>query len=62
MGVFAAHPTLMGADSLLYCGDYPGHWQLSVEEVTGGFALFFAGGMGSPVRQSNPRITRQSMQ
>ena len=47
MGVFAAHPTLMGSNSLLFCGDYPGHWQKAVEEATGGFAMFLAGGMGS---------------
>ena len=47
LGIFAAHPTLMGADSLKYCGDYPGHWQSSVEESTGGYAIFLAGGMGS---------------
>ena len=47
LAVFAAHPTLMGADSLKYCGDYPGYWQSSVEEATGGFAMFLAGGMGS---------------
>lgn len=47
LGIFAAHPTLMGAESLKYCGDYPGHWQSSIEEATRGFSMFLAGGMGS---------------
>jgi len=47
IGVFSAHATVVGAHSLDYCGDYPGHWASKIEAATGGTALFLAGGVGS---------------
>lgn len=47
IGSFSAHATVMGSDSLQFCGDYPGHWTQAVESGTGGFAMFLAGGVGS---------------
>lgn len=47
IGSFAAHATVMGSDSMQFCGDYPGHWAEAVESETGGFAMFLAGGVGS---------------
>jgi hypothetical protein len=38
-----------------YSADYPGEWQRAVEQATGGFAMFMAGGVGSqgPVAGTN---------
>ena len=47
IGSFSAHATVMGAASMKFCGDYPGHWAQAVESGTSGFALFLAGGVGS---------------
>jgi neutral ceramidase len=47
IGSFSAHATVMGSDSMQFCGDYPGHWANAVENETGGFAMFLAGGVGS---------------
>lgn len=44
---FSAHATILGADNLLFHGDYPGVCAAHIEERTGGTALFLAGAMGS---------------
>ncbi len=47
LGVYGAHATVLSSDNMEFSGDYPGYWQRAVEEVTGGVALFLAGGVGS---------------
>ncbi|MBM3883007.1 MAG: hypothetical protein FJ387_25365 [Verrucomicrobia bacterium] len=46
-GAYAAHATVLSADVFEFSGDYPGSWQRGVEQATGGWAMFLAGGMGS---------------
>ncbi|MDG1892791.1 MAG: hypothetical protein P8L18_15920 [Verrucomicrobiota bacterium] len=58
LGAYSAHATVMGADSMQFCGDYPGHWEQKVEQTTGGFAMFLAGGMGSHA----PNVTSKDHQ
>lgn len=47
LGSFAAHATVLAADEMSFSGDYPGYWARTVEEATGGMAIFFAGAVGS---------------
>ena len=47
IGSFSAHATVQGGSVMEYSGDYPGQWQRAVEQGTGGFAMFLAGGVGS---------------
>ncbi len=47
LGVFGAHSTVLSGDSMEFSADYPGYWQRSVEQATGGMAVFLAGGVGS---------------
>lgn len=47
LGSYAAHSTVLSGNVMEFSGDYPGVWQRAVEEGTGGFAMFLAGGMGS---------------
>ncbi len=47
LGSFAAHATVLGGDMMEFSADYPGCWQRSVEQATGGPAVFLAGGCGS---------------
>lgn len=55
LGSYAAHATVLSGKVMEFSGDYPGFWQQTVEEATGGTALFLAGGMGShsPVPANN---------
>lgn len=50
---FAAHPTFMDSDAMLFSGDWPGHLQRTLEAVIGGgvTAMYFNGCQGdqSPV-------------
>jgi hypothetical protein len=43
---FAAHPTILGADSLAISADWPGALRSAVERETGARALFLNGAMG----------------
>jgi neutral ceramidase len=47
LGSYAAHATVLSSRVMEFSGDYPGHWQRSVEQATAGPALFLAGAMGS---------------
>lgn len=47
IGAFSAHATVLSGNMMEFSGDYPGYWQRSVEEATGGMAVFFAGCVGS---------------
>jgi hypothetical protein len=47
IGSFGAHATVLSGSNLQFSGDYPGYWQRAVEQATGGFAMFMAGGVGS---------------
>jgi hypothetical protein len=47
IGSYSAHATVLGGSVMEYSGDYPGQWQRAVEQGTGGFAMFLAGGVGS---------------
>ena len=51
LGSYAAHATVLSGDMMEFSADYPGSWQRAVEQVTGGLAVFLAGGVGghSPV-------------
>jgi hypothetical protein len=50
---FAAHPTFMGGDAMLFSGDWPGHLQRTIEAVIGDgvTAMYFNGAQGdqSPI-------------
>jgi neutral ceramidase len=47
LGSFSAHATVLSGDVMEFSADYPGWWQRTVEEATGGTAVFLAGGVGS---------------
>ncbi|MSU63008.1 MAG: hypothetical protein EXS31_11550 [Pedosphaera sp.] len=47
LGAFGAHATIMPGKQMEFSADYPGCWQRAIEEQTGGFAVFLAGGVGS---------------
>jgi neutral ceramidase len=47
LGSYSAHATVQSGRVMEFSADYPGCWQRAVEEVTGGAAIFFAGGVGS---------------
>lgn len=47
LGIFAAHATVLSAQTMLMSGDYPGYWQRAIEAHIPGMAVFFAGGVGS---------------
>ena len=47
LGSYSAHATVLGGGMMEFSADYPGCWQRAVEQVTGGPAVFFAGGVGS---------------
>jgi neutral ceramidase len=47
LGSYAAHATVLGSDVMEFSGDYPGHWQRTIEAATGGVAVFLAGAVGS---------------
>ncbi len=47
LGSFSAHATVLPSSFMEFSGDYPGVWQRSVEEATGGLAVFLAGAVGS---------------
>jgi hypothetical protein len=47
LGVYGAHATILSGDMMEFSADYPGYWQRAVEQATGGFAEFLAGGVGS---------------
>jgi neutral ceramidase len=55
LGSYAAHATVLSSDMMEFSADYPGCWQRSVEQATGGTAVFLAGGIGShgPVAGEN---------
>jgi neutral ceramidase len=47
IGSFSAHATTLGDENMEISADYPGYWERSIEEATGGIALFCAGSVGS---------------
>ena len=47
LGVYGAHATVLGSDMMDFSADYPGCWERTVEQATGGMAVFLAGGVGS---------------
>lgn len=47
LGAYGAHATVLPSGLMDFSADYPGCWQRAVEEKTGGFAVFLAGGVGS---------------
>jgi neutral ceramidase len=47
LGVYGAHATVLGSDMMEFSADYPGFWERTVEQATGGLAVFIAGGVGS---------------
>ena len=47
LGSYAAHATVLSGAMMEFSADYPGYWQRSVEQSTGGLAVFLAGGVGS---------------
>jgi hypothetical protein len=47
LGSYSAHATVLSGDVMEFSADYPGSWQRSVEQSTGGLAVFLAGGVGS---------------
>ena len=47
LGSFSAHATVLSGDVMEFSADYPGWWQRTIEEATGGTAVFLAGGVGS---------------
>ncbi len=47
LGSYAAHATVLSGNMMDFSADYPGCWQRSVEEATGGTAVFLAGEVGS---------------
>lgn len=47
LGSYSAHATVQSGRVMEFSADYPGCWQRAVEEVIGGSAIFFAGGVGS---------------
>jgi neutral ceramidase len=47
LGSYAAHATVLSSRVMEFSGDYPGSWQRTIENATGGTALFLAGAMGS---------------
>lgn len=47
LGTYSAHATVLSADMMDFSADYPGCWQRSMEEATGGTAVFLAGEVGS---------------
>lgn len=47
LGSFGGHATVLGGGNMQFSSDYPGAWCRAVEQATGGFALFAAGGVGS---------------
>jgi hypothetical protein len=47
LGSYAAHATVLSSDNMEFSADYPGCWENNIEQATGGFGLFFAGGVGS---------------
>ncbi len=47
VGSYSAHATILPSSLMEFSADYPGAFQRAVEQATGGFALFFAGGVGS---------------
>jgi neutral ceramidase len=55
IGSFSAHSTTLGDENMEISADYPGYWERSVENATGGIAVFCAGSMGSqsPVGDGN---------
>ena len=44
---YSAHATTLGADNLLFSGDYPGYLQRYIEAKTSAKAIFLAGAVGS---------------
>ena len=52
LGSYSAHATVLSGDVMEFSADYPGWWQRTVEEATGGTAVFLAGGVGSHGPQS----------
>jgi neutral ceramidase len=47
LGVYGAHATVLGSDNMEFSADYPGSWERTIEQATGGMAVFLAGGVGS---------------
>ena len=47
IGSYSAHATVLSSSVMDFSGDYPGAWQRAMEKLTGGMAMFFAGGVGS---------------
>jgi hypothetical protein len=47
LGSYAAHATVLSSDLMEFSADYPGCWEQSIEQATGGIAVFLAGGVGS---------------
>jgi hypothetical protein len=47
LGVYGAHATVLSDQVMEFSGDYPGAWTRALEQATGGFAMFLAGGVGS---------------
>ena len=44
---YSAHPTVIGPDSMLFSGDFPGYLQRSLEETHLDTAMYLAGAVGS---------------
>jgi hypothetical protein len=53
---FTAHPTFMGANAMLFSGDWPGHLQRTLEAVIGGgvTAMYFNGAEGDQAPIARP--------
>ncbi len=53
---FTAHPTFMGADAMLFSGDWPGHLQRTLEAVIGNgvTAMYFNGAEGDQAPVARP--------
>jgi hypothetical protein len=47
LGSYSAHATVLSGSVMEFSADYPGYWQRTVEEATGGMAVFLAGSVGS---------------
>lgn len=47
LGSYSAHATVLSGNMMDFSADYPGCWQRSIEEATGGPAVFLAGEVGS---------------
>ena len=47
IGSFSAHSSILSADNMEICGDYPGYWQRKMENTFADYAIFCAGAMAS---------------